>query len=156
LFIVPKIDNEGGSIVGDINDVLLMSNSVVNGSGVLVTLTFQAVGMGRANITVNPSASELVGPPVYALVPPFGLPGYTFSQLSFVVSNASVSVSSPVDFYHDGVVNFNDVVYFAGAYIQYNEYGILNPACDLNHDGKINFEDIALFVADYQAAAEYS
>ncbi len=62
---------------------------------------------------------------------------------------APTSNQSPIDFYHDGAVNFRDIIYFVCAYIQYNQYGTLNPACDLNHDGKIDFTDIQLFVEDY-------
>jgi hypothetical protein len=58
-------------------------------------------------------------------------------------------VASPIDFYHDGNVNFRDIVYFVEAYIQYNQYGTFNPACDLNHNGKIDFSDIQLSVQDY-------
>ena len=66
----------------------------------------------------------------------------------------AVSAFSLVDFYRTGTVDFNDVLYFAAAYIQYQQTGVLNPACDLNHDSKLDFNDILLFVSDYQAAAQ--
>lgn len=144
LFFLAAIDNKDGYIKGGINDFLL-SFYGVNGSGVLVTLTFQAIGIGNANITVG-SSSELLGPLYYVgdLL--------TNSQISFDVINASVYVQSPVDFYHTGTVNFQDIIYFVDAYIQYYETGYLNPACDLNHDGTLNFLDLELFVQDYIAA----
>ena len=66
----------------------------------------------------------------------------------------AVSAFSLVDFYRTGTVDFNDVLCFAAAYIQYQQTGVLNPACDLNHDGVLNFNDIVIFVADYQEAAQ--
>ena len=66
----------------------------------------------------------------------------------------AVSAFSLVDFYRTGTVDSNDVIYFAAACIQYQQTGVLNPACDLNHDSKLDFNDILLFVSDYQAAAQ--
>jgi len=68
-----------------------------------------------------------------------------------VQSSAQVSIYSPIDFYHNDTINFNDVVYFVGAYINYYQTDVLNPACDLNHDGVLNFNDVVLFVGYYQA-----
>ena len=56
-----------------------------------------------------------------------------------------------LDFLHEGVVNFQDVVYFAQAYIAYQTSNVYNAAIDLNHDGVINFNDITLFVALYDS-----
>ncbi len=58
---------------------------------------------------------------------------------------------SQVDFYHNGLVGFNDVVYFVDGYIQYYQNGTVNPSCDLNHDGKIDFQDIVIFLNDYNS-----
>ncbi len=63
----------------------------------------------------------------------------------------NVTIYPVDDFLHNNEVNFKDVVFFVVAYINYNQYGIYNPACDLNHDGKINFNDLVLFVEAYSA-----
>jgi hypothetical protein len=52
---------------------------------------------------------------------------------------------SNIDFDHDEKIDFQDLVYFVNAYINFNQYGILDPACDLNHDGAINFGDLVIF-----------
>ena len=54
-----------------------------------------------------------------------------------------------VDFNHDGIVNFSDIVFFVQAYINFNQNGILNTSCDLNNDGVLNFNDVTLFIAAY-------
>ncbi len=64
---------------------------------------------------------------------------------------AQLSVFYPLDFYFNGRVNFHDLAYFVVAYINFNQNGVLNPACDLNHDGRINFLDLQLFVTYYVA-----
>ena len=55
----------------------------------------------------------------------------------------------PIDFCHTGTANFQDIVYFVSAYINYYQTGTFDTACDLNHDGLLNFNDIILFVSDY-------
>jgi len=50
-----------------------------------------------------------------------------------------------------GKVNFNDITYFVGAYINYHVNGIYNPYCDFKAVGTINFNDITIFVGDYIA-----
>lgn len=137
LFIVGSIDNTSGNIQGGIADVLFSTN-VANGSGVLATLSFQAIGVGNSNITINSIQSQIVE-------------NSGDLQLPFSVNDGVVSSSSPIDFFHDGTVNFQDIVYFVCAYIQYYQTGYLNPACDLNHDGTLNFQDIVLFIQDYIA-----
>jgi len=59
-----------------------------------------------------------------------------------------------IDFNHDGKVDFQDIIYFVDAYINFNQHSILDPACDLNHDGIIDFSDVALFVDAYIAYAQ--
>ena len=68
---------------------------------------------------------------------------------SGVQGTVQLTVYDPIDFYDNGVINFNNVIYFVNAYISYYEYGTLNSACDLNHDGTLNFLDIELFVQYY-------
>jgi hypothetical protein len=53
--------------------------------------------------------------------------------------------------YPTGVVNFNDITYFVGAYINYQVNHIYNPYADMDANGVINFNDIALFVGNYIA-----
>ncbi|MGO8805838.1 MAG: hypothetical protein ACLQO7_04440 [Candidatus Bathyarchaeia archaeon] len=56
-----------------------------------------------------------------------------------------------LDFTGDGHVNFNDVIYFAQAYIaDHATVPTLNAACDLLNQGTINFNDIVEFVALYE------
>jgi hypothetical protein len=133
----------------EINDIAV-SFSGVSGSGVLATFTFQSIGVGNGTIALAniDGGYQLYGPAsVNINSPPTLIP--------FIASNCSVSVTtpqySPVDFYHDGTVNFNDIVYFVRAYIHFNQDGTLDSACDLNNDGKINFQDLQLFVQDYIA-----
>jgi hypothetical protein len=49
-------------------------------------------------------------------------------------------------------VDYNDVVYFINAYINYYAHGIYNPYADMNADGKIDYNDAVLFAQDYIAA----
>ena len=133
--------------MGDINDFNIDDFSA-NGSGVLATLTFQAVGTGNSTLTVNSEDSELSEIANGNTVP-----------VQFAVSNGAVSVSAPsqlppIDFNNDGKANFADIQYFVSAYIRYCNGGAMDPACDLNHDGKLNFADIQLFVHDYIAYAQ--
>ena len=80
---------------------------------------------------------------------------YSGVQGSIQSTNGNLVVQySPIDFYHQGTVNFRDLAYFESAYVQFAQTGILNPACDLNHDGQINFIDLELFTADYIAYYE--
>ena len=133
-------------ILEKIVDVVIGRNGV-SGSEVLATLVFQAVGVGNGSIALAniDGSQELDGPPNV------GYPDYS-TPLPFTLSNCSFSVLSTlpnVDFCHNGVVDFRDIVYFIDAYIQYCQYGTLNPVCDLNHDGKLDFADLSLFVESY-------
>jgi len=148
LFFVAGINNTLGITQGGINDINLENYNAANGSGVLATLTFQAVGSGNSSIAINTETSALSGPSTP--------PDYQSTEFPFLTVNSAVSVlpPCPIDFCHTGTVNFQDIVYFVSAYIQYHQTGYLNPACDLNRDGTLDFNDIVLFVADYQAYAE--
>ena len=140
------------TLVGEsINDFLLNFTSV-SGSGVLATLTFQAIGVGTNDIFIesSPDASAVEGIPPNPNEP---------NLIPFAIVNSTVSVLAPsalppIDFNHDGKVNFADIQYFVAAYIRYCNGGAMDPACDLNHDGKLNFGDIQLFVHDYVAWAQ--
>ena len=57
--------------------------------------------------------------------------------------------ASWLDLNHDGTVNFQDLVYFLTAYMEYGSTGICNPACDFNHDGQINFQDLVIYLSAY-------
>ena len=48
-------------------------------------------------------------------------------------------------------VDFDDLVAFAGAYINYYQIGQCYPATDFNHDGKIDFSDLVFFADSYVA-----
>jgi hypothetical protein len=50
-----------------------------------------------------------------------------------------------------GVVNFNDITYFVGAYINYNVHNVYNPYADMDANGVVNFNDILGFVGYYIA-----
>lgn len=76
------------------------------------------------------------------------------STALLTVTTSSSTEYSPADFYHTGTVNFEDLVYFITAYLNYGQYGIYNPACDFNHDGTINFQDLAIFLTYYLAAGQ--
>ena len=133
----------------EIDDVNMGNFNVANGSGVLATLTFQAVGAGNSSITIDSGTSQLDAPPInITSAHP------VFPNIPFVAVNAVVSFSSPIDFYHTGIINFQNIIYFVTAYISYYQTGMLDPACDLNHDGTLNFQDIQLFVQDYIAYGE--
>jgi hypothetical protein len=60
-------------------------------------------------------------------------------------------LSTQTQSYPTGVVNFLDVTYFVGAYINYNVNHIYNPYADQNADGVINFLDVTIFVGNYIA-----
>jgi outer membrane protein assembly factor BamB len=149
LFIVGVADNLAGTIDAGINDVLL-SYDVANGTGVLVTLTFQAINPGFSSVDINynalnPYSSIITNTESYMSLP----------NIPFTTNNAVVTVLtsqySPIDFYYTGTVNFQDVIYFVTAYLAFHQNGTYDPACDLNHDGAIDFSDVKLFVSDYEA-----
>jgi len=149
--------------------------SVLNAGSNLIVIEGTTVTFNGSNISslgLNDSWSFTYGDP---LTLGGQTANYTFNQpgvypVTYSVRNSSSvnettsilivqSSSYPlIDYYHNGTVNFNDVLYFATAYIQYYQTGYLNPACDLNNDGKLNFNDITLFIAAYviygQALAE--
>jgi hypothetical protein len=62
---------------------------------------------------------------------------------------------SPWDLNHDGKIDFQDLVIFLQAYINYGEYGIYNAACDFSHCGAINFQDLVMFLTAYINYGEY-
>ncbi len=64
---------------------------------------------------------------------------------------AQTPLAGQTQSYPTGVVNFHDITYFVGNYINYYTNGVYNPYCDQNADGVINFHDISLFVANYIA-----
>ena len=70
-----------------------------------------------------------------------------------VRGSVELTVYYPIDFCHEGTVDFNDIVYFVAVYINFYECRVFNPATDLNHDGTLNFLDLNLLVAYYQAYA---
>jgi hypothetical protein len=53
------------------------------------------------------------------------------------------------DFDGDGDIDFDDIVYFADAYILYWTGGSADPKCDFDCDGDIDFDDIVNFAAAY-------
>ena len=57
---------------------------------------------------------------------------------------------SPADINQDGQVNFNDISYFLGLYINYFATGAYSQTADLDHTGVINFNDVTTFIAYYQ------
>ena len=71
------------------------------------------------------------------------------ASYSNVQGATQLTVYCPIDFYHNGIINFDSVIYFVNAYIAYYQNGTLDTACDLNHDGTLNFSDILLFVQYY-------
>jgi len=63
-----------------------------------------------------------------------------------VASNiASFTVNQPGDFNGDGVIDFNDLIGFANAWIAYNNNQPFSHVADLNNDGKVDFNDLILF-----------
>ncbi len=58
---------------------------------------------------------------------------------------ASFTVNQPGDFNGDGVVDFNDLIGFANAWIAYNSNQPWSNVADLNNDGKVDFNDLILF-----------
>jgi outer membrane protein assembly factor BamB len=139
LFVYSAINNIDGTITSGIGDLLLRVNTV-NGSGTLFTLTFQTVGVGNAGITISNQSV---------------ISDIEENSIPFTISNGVVTIQPPpIDFYHNGTIDFRDIVYFVTSYIQYYQTGYLNPTCDLNHDGVLNFQDILLFVQDYTSAVQ--
>lgn len=102
---------------------------------------------------VNAQLDSLTFPSIINFQPLTINEGLVFS-ICALANNSESLTSSPIDFYGNGTINFQDIVYFVEAYIQYNQFGIYNSACDLNHDGAINFADLLLFVQDYVAYAQ--
>lgn len=80
--------------------------------------------------------------------------GETSAVSPACVSNAPLLVTCLGDLTGQFAVNFNDVVTFVAAYINYYQTGYCNPAADFSHDGKLNFNDVVLFVGYYEAYFE--
>ncbi|HMK95615.1 MAG TPA: hypothetical protein VK536_09490 [Candidatus Limnocylindrales bacterium] len=57
---------------------------------------------------------------------------------------------SPADVNQDGQVNFNDIAYFLGLYINYFATGTYSQTADLDHTGVINFGDVITFTGYYE------
>ena len=145
------INNTAGTIEGGIADGLA-SNVAASGSGVLSTLEFQAIGLGNANITIDPLNT--------IIAPSAGISNQGIS-ISFQVANASVYVVAQnnlqwtaIDFFNNGKVDATDFFFWMDAYIQYNSNGVYTAACDLNHDGKIDNVDFFLFMSYYISYGE--
>jgi hypothetical protein len=62
-----------------------------------------------------------------------------------------VNAYLPADLLHNGHVNYLDILTFIVYYIEYGEYGIVNPSIDYMHNGIINFKDVVIFVTYYIA-----
>ena len=68
-------------------------------------------------------------------------------------SSINITVCYQVDLNHDGLCNFQDLVYFINQYVKYNGKAPNDPACDLALPiGKMNFDDLKVFVKYYIAA----
>ncbi len=137
------INNTLDTLLGGINCAMADSN-VVNGSGVLATLTFQAVRTGNASINLEADSK------LHSYDPKFP---YTDINIPMSTYDGSVLVLSEprIDFNHDFSVDGSDFIHFVDAYIHYYQNGTLEIACDLNHDGKIDGSDFIIFVSDYIA-----
>ncbi len=151
-FLVGLINNTAGTIEGGVGDALGRI-AAASGSGVLFTLEFQAIGIGNANITIDPLNT--------IIAPSSGDGDQGISSIAFQVVNASVYVVArsslqwtAIDFFNNGKVDASDFFFWMDAYIQYNANGVYTAACDLNHDGKIDNVDFFLFMSYYIAYGE--
>ncbi len=65
---------------------------------------------------------------------------------NLIASNiASFTLKQPGDFNGDGVIDFNDLIGFANAWIAYYNNQAWSTGADLNNDGKVDFNDLILF-----------
>jgi hypothetical protein len=149
LFLVQVDPNNIGYIPMGISAALLVTDEA-NGSGVLATLTFQAIGNGNSDLTID-FGSALAGYVNFDLEYP------NYRYIPFKANSGTVTVLSPdnlssIDYIHDGKVNFDDLLYFANAYTHFQQNPNIDPGCDLNHDNNMNFDDILQFSNDWQTA----
>jgi len=73
------------------------------------------------------------------------------STYNSVVTTGSIpfSVNQPGDFDSDGDVDFDDILTFVDAYIEFTASHMVNPKADLDHDNDIDFNDILAFADAY-------
>jgi hypothetical protein len=143
--------NNIGYIPMGISCVLFVDDGA-DGSGVLATLTFQTIGIGDSNITIDYGSKIAVNRTINDDGLP-DIPRYVpFACRSAAVTVLSADNISPIDYIHDGQVNFDDLLYFAGAYVNYQQNLRFDSSCDLNHDGLMNFDDLLQFSDGWQTA----
>ena len=84
-----------------------------------------------------------------ALLNSYGLNATRAGDISGIPSNAAYQ--GQTQSFPDGIVDFNDIVSFINAYIQYYQYnsGICNPLADFNCSVKIDFNNIVDFINSY-------
>jgi hypothetical protein len=118
---------------------------------------------GTAFQGFQPTTQSENGSPTNCFGLEFRLPQYTDLTLGtytvYTTANyqgitgsqtTTFAVAELADVNGEGVVNFETVTYFVGAYINYFNNHVYTPQIDLIHNGSvINFEDVVLFVGYY-------
>jgi hypothetical protein len=124
------IDNTQGTIINMYN--LVMGQGNVTGAGIIVNVTFQAIGYGLSNISLYD----------------VGITNETM-YIPYEFTNTSVFIYSPYDINCDQVVNLQDVILVAGHYGETGEPGWIPE--DVNKDGKIRVIDLVWVVLHWGA-----
>lgn len=129
------------------------------------TLTVNIIGSG--NVTINPLNATYVSGTVVTLT---AIPDVNWTFFSWsgdltgtqnpadITMNANKTVSAtfkmagpgiPGDLNHDGIVNLQDLVVFAGAWHSTPSDPNWNPECDLDGNGKVGLSDFVTFCVFY-------
>ena len=124
-FLQGTIDNVSGTITG-VNQVFL-GDGGVNGTGKLLSITFEAKATGRETLQLQNLA---LGSPNGDNIP------YA------LVANPIITVGASRDINGDGSVNISDLILVS------QNLGSSNPQADINDDGKVNIFDL-IAVAQY-------
>jgi ABC-type phosphate transport system substrate-binding protein len=103
------------------------------------------------NPTGNVSATTWVDKEGYIRLPWADLTNST-NVPSVILGGGSDACPAGQQNYPDQLVNYDDVVFFAKAYISALNGGVVNPLCDFNADGKLTLTDVFGFAQSYIAA----
>jgi ABC-type phosphate transport system substrate-binding protein len=106
---------------------------------------------GEVAVTPGTGTSSFVLDNNYIQLERDDMAGGSVLDSNLVAPPTGYPLATQTQSYPTGVVNFNDITYFVGAYINYQVNHIYNPYADMDANGVINFNDIALFVGNYIA-----
>ena len=139
--VVPgPIPSTGPTLAAGVWIAYMMADDTTNAATLTTAGTLaSSVGAGNSNFALDNAYISL------------NRDDMTGAQVLNSVLQPQIPLPGQTQTYPAGVVNFNDIVYFVGAYINYYTNHVYNPYADLKATGVINFNDIVAFVGNYIA-----